>query len=118
MTSAGNLRHRIGFFQRAVISDGAGNEEAGFPADPAFECAADVAVKFGGEAVLAERLRGQKTATVTVRRSAVTLAVTEAWRIQDMRDGTIWNIRSGPVDPDDRRQWLEFLCQAGSGVGS
>ncbi|WP_433994917.1 hypothetical protein [Bradyrhizobium japonicum] len=30
-----------------------------------------------------------------------------------MRDGTIWNIRSGPVDPDDGRMWLEFLCQSG-----
>ncbi|WLB14989.1 head-tail adaptor protein [Bradyrhizobium japonicum] len=118
MTSAGDLRHRVGFFQRAVVSDGNGNNEAGFPADPVFECAADVAVKFGGEAVLADRLRGTKTATITVRRSSATLAVTEAWRVQDMRDGTVWNIRSGPVDPDDGRAWLEFLCQAGSGVGS
>lgn len=113
MTAAGDLRHRIGFFRRAVVSDGYGNEEGEFPDVPTFECAADVAIKFGGETVLAARLQGQKTATITVRRSVATLAVTEAWRVREMRDGTIWNIRSGPVDPDDGRQWLEFLCQSG-----
>lgn len=113
MTSAGDLRHRVGFFVRPVTSDGHGNVEGEFPADPAFECAAGVATKFGGETVLAARLQGQQIATITVRRSAAVLAVTTDWRIQDMRDGTIWNIRSGPVDPDDGRMWLEFLCQSG-----
>lgn len=113
MTSAGDLRHRIGFYRRPVVSDGHGNVEGAFPADPEFSCSADVKVRFGGETVLAARLQGQQTATITVRRSAATLAVTTDWRIQDMRDGTIWNIRSGPVDPDDGRMWLEFLCQSG-----
>ncbi|MDA9511166.1 hypothetical protein XI09_42260 [Bradyrhizobium sp. CCBAU 11386] len=113
MTSAGDLRHRIGFFRRPVVSDGHGNAEGEFPDTPEFECSASVQVRFGGETVLAARLQGQQTATIVVRRSAATLAVTTDWRIQDMRDGTIWNIRSGPVDPDDGRMWLEFLCQSG-----
>lgn len=113
MTSAGDLRHRLGFFRRPVVSDGHGNNEGEFPADPEFECSARVQIRFGGETVLAARLQGQQTATITVRRSAATLAVTTAWRIVDMRDGTIWEIKSGPVDPDDSRQLLEFLCQSG-----
>lgn len=113
MTSAGDLRHRVGFFRRPVVSDGHGNNEGEFAAVPNFECAARIQIKFGGETVLAERLQGQQVATITVRRSQATLAVTTDWRIQDMREGTIWAIRSGPVDPDDGRMWLEFLCQSG-----
>lgn len=113
MTSAGDLRHRLGFFRRPVVSDGHGNNEGEFPGTPEFECSAEVRVKFGGETVLAARLQGQQVATVVVRRSQATRQVTTDWRIRDMRDGTIWNIRSGPVDPDDGRQWLEFLCQSG-----
>jgi len=113
MTSAGDLRHRVGFFRRPVISDGYGNSEGEFPATPEFECAAELKARFGGEAVLAARLQGQQTSIITVRYSVAVLAVTTDWRIQDMRAGTLWNIRSGPVDPDDGRMWLEFLCQAG-----
>ncbi|UEM17340.1 head-tail adaptor protein [Bradyrhizobium barranii subsp. barranii] len=113
MTSAGDLRHRLGFFRRPVISDGHGNVEGAFPDAPEFECAAAVQVRFGGEAVLAARLQGQQTATIRVRRSQATLAVTTDWRIRDMREGAIWEIKSGPVDPDDGRQWVEFLCQSG-----
>lgn len=112
MTSAGDLRHRLGFFRRPVVSDGHGNKEGEFPAEPNFECAGRVQIRFGGEAVLAERLQGQSVATITVRRSAATLAVTTDWRIRDMREGTVWNIRSGPVDPDDSRMWLDLLCQS------
>lgn len=113
MTKAGELRHRIGFFRRPVVSDGYGNNVGEFPAEPEFECAAKVQTKFGGETVLAQRLAGQQTATITVRQSLAALAVTADWRAQDMREGTIWNIRSGPVDPDDGGAWLEFLCQSG-----
>lgn len=113
MTSAGELRHRIGFFRRPVLSDGHGNAEGEFPDTPEFECAAAVKVRFGGETVLAARLQGQETATITVRRSQATLAVTTDWQIRDTRDGRIWQIKSGPIDPNDDRQWLEFLCQSG-----
>jgi len=113
MTSAGDLRHRLGFFRRPVISDGHGNNEGEFPDAPEFECAGEVRVKFGGETVLAARLQGQQLATIVVRRSQATRAVTTAWRIRDMRDGTVWEIKSGPVDSDDSRQWLEFLCESG-----
>lgn len=113
MIAAGELRHRIGFFRRVVSSDGYGNSQGEFPAEPEFECRAKVQNRFAGETVLAARLQGQQTATITVRKSANTSQVTPDWRAKDMREGTIWNIRSGPVDPDDKRMWLEFLCQAG-----
>lgn len=113
MTTAGELRHQIGFFRRPVTSDGYGNNEGEYPAEPEFECRAKVAVKFGGETVLAARLAGQQTATITVRQHALTRTVTTEWQARDMRDGTIWQIKSGPVDPDDGGAWLEFLCQSG-----
>ncbi|MEN6535646.1 MAG: head-tail adaptor protein [Bryobacteraceae bacterium] len=113
MTTAGELRHRIGFFRRAATDDGYGNVETAYPADPEFARAGKVQAKFGGETVLAQRLQGQQTFTITVRQDALTRTVTTDWMAKDMRLGTIWNIRSGPVDPEDDGAWFEFLCQSG-----
>lgn len=113
MTRAGELRHRVGFFKRPEVSDGYGNNEGEFPDEPEFEVSAKVQARFGGEAVLAARLQGQQTVTITVRQSSLTERITTDWRAQDMREGTIWNIRSGPVDPDDSGAYYEFLCQSG-----
>lgn len=113
MSGAGGLRDRLGFFRRPTARDSYGNSRGEFPADPTFEIRARVEARFSGEPVIAARLAGQETATITVRRCAATLEVDASWRIKNMRDGKIWQIKSGPVDPDGGRQWLEFLCQAG-----
>jgi head-tail adaptor len=112
MTAAGDLKHKVGFFRRAVAADEYGNTEGGYPDAPEFQCAAGIRVKFGGETVLAARLQGQNTATITVRQSAATAAVTTDWRAKDMRRGTIWNIRS-IADPEDSGEFWEMLCESG-----
>lgn len=113
MPHAGQLRAKVGFFQRPAGRDPYGNSRGEFPAEPEFEVRASVQAKFSGEAVQASRLAGRQVATITVRRNALTAAVDPTWRIKDMIDGTIWEIKSGPVDPDGGRAWLEFLCQSG-----
>lgn len=113
MTGAGDLIHRIGFFKRQTTDDGYGNTETEFPADPEFSVFAKIAAKFGGETVLAQRLQGTQLYTITVRQNSMTKSVDPSWMVKDMNEGTEWAIKSGPVDPDNRRAFYEFLCQTG-----
>lgn len=113
MPGAGELRHRIGFFKRPSQANAYGNPEGEFPDTPEFELFGKLAQKFGGEAIQAARLQGTATATITVRQNSKSEQVTTDWMAKDMNEGTIWNIRSGPVDPDDSRAFYEFLVQSG-----
>lgn len=113
MTGAGELRHKIGFFKRPSQVNSYGNPEGEYSGTPEFEVFGKVAAKFGGESVQAARLAGQETWTITVRQNSNTAQVTTDWIAKDMNRGTIWNIRSGPVDPDDGRAFYELLCQSG-----
>jgi SPP1 family predicted phage head-tail adaptor len=113
---AGDLRDRVGFYQRAATSDGYGNSEGEFPDAPEFTVAANIKPRLGGESVLASRLQGTHLANITVRVSAQTRQVTEAWRVKNERTGEVYNIRS-IIDPEQatHRQGrvLEMLCEKG-----
>ena len=111
---AGQLRHRLGFFKRHDIDDGYGNTKSDFPGTPEFEVFGKVVARLGGETVLQARLQNQQLYLLTVRQSSLTSAVTAEWMAKDMNAGTIYAIKSGPVDPDDSRAFFEFLCQTGS----
>ena len=112
MPRARQLRERIAFDQRAAVADSLGSVEGDFV--QRFICAAGVQAKFGGEAVTAARLASQQPVVITVRQSSQTLQVKADWRARDVRDGTIYNIRS-IADPDGDGAWLEMLCQSGAG---
>lgn len=113
--SAGEMRHKVGFFKRGTVSDdGYGNTQTGFPDEPELTTHAAVRARFGGETVLAQRLQGQETYTITVHQSEASKQITVDWMAKDMRKGTTWNIVSGPVDPTDEGHYFEFLCQSGS----
>jgi head-tail adaptor len=116
-TRAGDLRHRIAFDKRQDVNPDApldlGNTQSAFVEQ--FVVAAKVEARFGGETVTAARLAGQQPVTITVRQSTQTRLITTDWRARDARTGTIYNIRS-IVDPDDRRAFLEMLCQSGVAV--
>jgi len=113
--SAGDLRFRVGFFQRALQSDGYGNTQSEFPDDPEFTVSAAIVPKLGGESIQAARLVGRKHVNITVRSSGVTRMVSESWKARDMRSGVDYNIRS-IIDPDGKRQWIEMLCEEGVAV--
>lgn len=113
---ADDLRDRVGFYQRVNASDGYGNSEGEFPAEQEFTVAANIKPRLGGEGVLAGRLQGTHLSNVTVRVSAQTRQVTEAWRVKDERTGEVYNIRS-IIDPEQqshrRGRFLEMLCEKG-----
>lgn len=114
--SAGNLRFRLGFFQREHVSDGYGNTQGQFPDDPEFEEYAQMIPRLGGETVIAARLAGQAPVTFRVRQSESTREVNPDWKIRDMRSNSDYNIRS-IVDPlsgtRDHGKWFDILAQAG-----
>jgi hypothetical protein len=116
---SGDLRNRVGFFQRAAAADDFGNAKGGYPAEPAFEMSANVKPKLGGEQVLVSRLQGTSFVNVTVRQCANTRQVTVDWIAKDMRSGEVFNIRS-IIDPDEgtsrHGMFFEMLCEKGVAV--
>lgn len=111
MPRARQLRERVAFDQRETEADSLGSVESEFV--QRFVCAAGIRAKFGGEAVTAARLASRQPVVITVRQSELTRAVEADWRVRDVRDGTIYNIRS-IADPDGDGAWLEMLCQSGA----
>lgn len=110
---AGNLKWKIGFYARVASSDDYGNTNYVYESNPEFTYSAAVKPKLGGEAILAGRLSGSNFVNITVRSSSDTLRITTDWRAKDERSGVLYNIRSNPIDPDGKGQWLEMLCEQG-----
>lgn len=118
MTSAGELRERVGFYVRAGgdSSPDYGNPEGAYETEPEFTCAAKIKPRLGGEDVFAARLAGRNFVNITVRRSSHTAEVTTDWRARNERTGRVYEIRSiiDPHGADSRRgRWIEFLCEEG-----
>lgn len=117
MTQAGDLKWRIGFYKRVDLDDGYGNVTSGYHVDPEFIVSAHERPKLGGEAVIAARLTGTNFVNLTIRQSSQSRLITTDWVAKDERSGVAYNIRSGPIDPDGKRQWFELLCEKGVAVG-
>lgn len=109
-TAAGHLKHSITLQKHSVIDDGYGNRRGTFANQ--FTVRARIEPRFGGESVMAARLTGKSFANITVRASANTRLIAPEWRVVDTRTGDYWNVRS-VVDPDDRRMFVEMLCEKG-----
>lgn len=115
--TAGNLRIRLGFFQRENLSDGYGNTKGDYSDDPDFEEYAQGVPRLGGESVIAARLSGVQPLTFRVRQTPDTIEVnSEEWKIRDMDSGREYNIRS-IVDPmsgtREHGKWFDILAQSG-----
>ena len=69
----------------------------------------------GSETVIASRLQGIQPYVVRVRQSNTTRQVDETWRVVDARDDKrVFAIKAPPTDPDQKRAWLEVLCEIGT----
>lgn len=116
---AADLRDRVGFYQRAMTSDGYGNSQGDFPDEPEFTAAANIKPRLGGEQVLAGRLQGTNLANITVRSSYLTRQVGTDWKLKNERTGEVYNIRS-IIDPEQaagkQGMFLEMLCEEGVSV--
>ena len=109
--SASELRERLTFAQRALQSDGFGNNGAVGDFADEFTVAARVAPRLGGEEVFAARLTGRNPAMITVRYSSDTAKITTDWRATNARSGEVWNIRSAIAT--ERKDFIEMLAEKG-----
>jgi hypothetical protein len=115
---AGDLRNRVGFYQRGANSPdvpdyGSGEE---YPSTATFVTYAQIRPRLGGEQIIAGRLTGKNFVDITVRQSTETSAVDVDWKAKDEDSGVIYNIRS-VIDPhqgdSDHGLWFEMLCEKG-----
>ncbi|WP_375458884.1 head-tail adaptor protein [uncultured Enterovirga sp.] len=109
MPSAGDLRERVRFEEPAASDDGMGNSVQGWTLR--FTRSALYLMQAGSEAMTAERLAGRQPVTIIVRFDPSTSAVTPAWRLVDLRAGTVFAIRAA-ADMDRRRAWWTMVCEA------
>ena len=107
--SAGDLIDLVAFDKRGSGSDGYGGTETAFAEQ--FQCRARIAPMRGGESVIAGRLEGRQTVSITMHSSAEGQLVTTDWRVRDTRSGAIYNIRD--VNTSRDRLWIDLLCERG-----
>ncbi|MDB5597381.1 MAG: phage head-tail adaptor [Hyphomicrobiales bacterium] len=111
MPPAGNLRDRVRFEARAVVGDDYGNPGAGdFEAQ--FSRSVEIKPMRGGEDILAARIQGTQPILIRTRYDSQTARITPEWRAIDVRDGTVYAIRTA-VDMDRRHEWIELMAIAG-----
>lgn len=101
---------RLAFDSPVSVGNGQGGQRQGWKEQ--FQSRAHIRFLRGGETVIAARLSGTQPVVVTIPNHEAARAVTTEWRIRDARTGTIYNIRTNPVQSDDRR-WLEITAESG-----
>lgn len=111
----GDLFHSVAFDRPVTAPDGHGGTETRW-SEPAAQLAARAHILYlrGGETVQAARLQGRQPVVVTIRRSAATLAISESWRMRDVRAGVEYQIRA--IVPTEDRQFLEITAESGVAV--
>ncbi|SMQ65878.1 Phage head-tail joining protein [Devosia lucknowensis] len=112
--TSGALRGRVHFQRRQTEPDPWGGDPREGDWATVTTCAAEFLPLKGSETVIANRLQGIQPYIVRVRQSAATWQVDETWRVVDARDDArVFAIKAPPTDPDQKRQWLEFLVEQG-----
>jgi head-tail adaptor len=112
MSGAGERRERVAFHSIAE-DDSSYGIVAGEYAEQ-FRRAARIKPLLGSEPVLAQRLSGVQPVVIRVTSDSETRDVTTAWKIIDVRAVVSYNVRA--VTPDEKRRWIDFLCEAGVAV--
>ncbi|ETR76015.1 phage head-tail adapter protein [Afipia sp. P52-10] len=102
--SAGDLRRRIAFDRRALISDGYGNTQNAF--EEQFVAWAKVEEQLGAEVMVGGSSRDRRPVLITVRQAASTRAIAVDWRARDVISGAHYAIRS-IADVDGKGEWLK-----------
>lgn len=110
--SAGKLNERVVFGRLVGGVDAYGNPASEWD-DDYLTVWADVLETPGREALAAGRVEASRTATMRVRRSPDSLALTEADRVSCR--GRVWNIRS-IGDVSRNREMLEFVIEVGVAI--
>ena len=104
---AGALTERVAFDAPSGSTDAfGGTSEAWTDGDPV---AAQWIYGKGDESVQAARQAGRKAYKIKVRSSAATRAVTEDYRMRDVRRGTTWNVVE--IDTITDRAWVHVTVE-------
>lgn len=116
MILAGTFNRRVRIERQG---DGGTLDDYGNPAAAAWETYlevwADLREVRGKERIASGRIEGPLEATIRLRASSDTRAITVSDRILEP-SGRIWAITGGPIDPTGRRQVVEFTLEAGGAV--
>jgi SPP1 family predicted phage head-tail adaptor len=112
MPMAGRFRDLVTFQRLLAGDDTYGNAVTSWDEDW-LTVGADMLEGLGREAVAAGRLESGRTATLRVRRSTETLAITADDRV--LARGKLWNVRS-VVAVGRKNELLEMLCEEGGAV--
>lgn len=110
--AAGKLTHRLSFQNRALVSDGYGNEEASTFTEM-FVRWAQIQPSAGIETVNAARLQGQQPVDIIVYRDSETLDIAADWQAVDLNEGTIYALTSPPMDVWQNRKKLMMKARTG-----
>ncbi len=119
---AGDLRYKIGFYQRGGAAGGSPpppdyGSGGGYPNTATFVVPGNITPKLGGETVLADRLTGRNLVNIIVRQSPQTAIVDTDWICKNEATDETYNIRS-VIDPNqgDVRHgfYFEMLCEKGA----
>lgn len=110
MTGAGDLREVINMQTREIIDDGYGNEITGDWAT-VWSAPGRIQILRGSETVMAGRLVGVQTISITMRWQAAFATMDAGWRAVNCRTGEAYNIRS--IEPDERKSFVNILVEKG-----
>lgn len=109
----GTYRDRVQFERLGTSGDdGYGNVSQTWT--EFFACWASIRTTPGREAIAAGALEASARATLRVRRSTQTLAITAADRV--IARGFTWSIMSAPMQPDVFPSEIEMIIERGVGV--
>jgi head-tail adaptor len=104
---AGALTERVAFDAPAGVADAFGGSAEGWVQRRL--CWAQWIYGRGDAGVKAAREAGRKAYKVRIRSSADARAITEAWRMRDVRRGTVWSIVE--VDAVTDRAWVHITVE-------
>lgn len=93
---AGSINRRLSFEKRILVDDGYGNTEADYA--EAFVRWGKISPSIGVETVTAARLTGQQPVDITVRYDPETKGIEADWRVVDMADNKIYELKSPPAE--------------------
>jgi len=103
----GKLNERVAFDEPTGGTDAFGGETEAWT--ERHVCAAQWIYGKGDESVQAAREAGRKAFKIKVRSSMAARAITEDYRMRDVRRGTTWNITE--VDAITDRAWIYAVVE-------
>jgi len=105
------LEGLVSFEAFTLNSDGLGGQEKVW--QEVFQARAEFTYLRGGEAVQSARLSGTQPVVVTIRRHAQADAVDHTWRMRDMHNGGLFNVRAKEPNRERPRQFWDLMCERG-----